>query len=121
MAGQIILAVVVLLAVVLGGNQLIGPTIGKYSITDNAIELTLFGRLCIWRASFEDISEIRLISFVEMLFAPSLHLMNRPFAPYLLVRTRRGLFRTVIITPDQPREVIRLVQEQIERRGPTNK
>jgi hypothetical protein len=112
MAGPIILAIPVLLAIVLGGQQLVGPRIGKYRITDTSIQFILFGNLPVWTSSFDDILEIRSISFSRMLIAPSLHLMNRPFAQYVLVRKRRGIFRTVVITPDDAGKFVKLVQQK---------
>jgi hypothetical protein len=46
---------------------------------------------------------------------PALHLMNRPFAQYVLVRRRRGVFRWVLITPDQPEEFVRTIREKISQ------
>lgn len=112
MADQIILSGLVLLVVVLGGHQLIGPRIGKYRITDTSIHI-LFGNLTVWRSSFEDILDIRPISFGRMMNAPAIHLMNRPFAQYVLVRTRRGIFRNVVITPDDAEKFVKLVQQKI--------
>ena len=108
-----ILAGLVLVIVVLGASQIAGPRCGKYRITDDSIEFVMFGHLRVWRCSFENISDIRLVSFARLLVTPALHLMNRPFAQYVLVRTRRGVFRSVVITPDRPQEFLRIVQEKI--------
>jgi hypothetical protein len=112
MGGPIILAVLVLLVIVLGGQQLVGPRIGKYRITDTSIQFILFGNWPVWNSSFDDILDIQSISFGRMLIAPSLHLMNRPFAQYVLVRKRRGIFRTVVITPDDAGKFVKLVQQK---------
>jgi hypothetical protein len=112
MGGPIILAVLVFLVIVLGGQQLVGPRIGKYRITDTSIQFILFGNLPVWKSSFDDILDIQSISFGRMLIAPSLHLMNRPFAQYVLVRKRRGLFRTAVITPDDAEKFVNLVRQK---------
>jgi len=112
MAGQIILVAVALSVIVLGGNQLIGPRLVKYRITNEAIELVLVGNMCIWRCSFDDISDVRLISFLEMMVTPYLHLMNRPFARYVFVRKRRGILRGVVITPDNAENFVTLVRQK---------
>lgn len=108
-----IVAGLALAIVVLGVSQLAGPRCGKYRLTDDAIEFVMFGNLRVWRSSFKDISDIRSVSFARSFVLPALHLMNRPFAQYVLVRRRRGVFRWVLITPDQPQEVIRIVREKI--------
>lgn len=112
MAGNI-LAGLALLAIVFGASQIAGPYCGKYRVTDDSIEFVMFGNLRVWRSSFEDISDIRLISFTRSFVMPALHLMNRPFAQYVLVRRRRGVFRFVLITPDQPHELVRLVRQKM--------
>jgi hypothetical protein len=114
MAGQILVALAALLVILLGGGQLAGPHIGKYGITDNSIEYTMFGHFRVWKSSFDDISDVQIISFARLWITPSLRLMNRPFAQYVLVRKRRGVFRAVVITPNSPEEFVRLVQQRIQ-------
>ena len=113
-AMTIIAAAFALSVIVLGASQILGPRFGKYRVADDSIEFVMFGKLRIWKTAFEDIGDIQVISFVRALFLPALHLMNRPFAQYVLVRRRRGLFRWVLITPDQPQEFIRIVREKIQ-------
>jgi hypothetical protein len=107
------LAALALLVIVFGVGQIAGPYCGKYRITDDAIEFVMFGNLRVWRCSFEDISDIQPVSFARSFVLPALHLMNRPFAQYVLLRRRRGVFRFVLITPDRPQELVRMVREKI--------
>jgi hypothetical protein len=109
-----ILAGFALVAIVLSASQILGPRCGKYRISDDSIEFMMFGKLRVWRCSFEEISEIRPISFARSFIIPALHLMNRPFAQYVLVRKRRGVFRAVLITPDQPEEFVQIVRQKTE-------
>ena len=108
-----ILAVLALLGIVFGFSQIAGPYCGKYRVTDNSLEFVMFGNLRVWRTPFEDVSDIQLISFARSFVIPALHLMSRPFAQYVLVRRRRGVFRNVLITPDQPQEFVRIVRQRI--------
>jgi hypothetical protein len=110
-----ILAALALVTIVLGFGQIVGPYCGKYRITDDAIEFVICGNFRVWRSSFEDISDIRLVSFARSFMLPALHLMNRPFAQYVLVRRRRGMFRWVLITPDQPQELVRSIREKMKK------
>jgi hypothetical protein len=102
-----------LIVIVFGGSQLMGPHFGKYAITDNSIEFIMFGKFPVWRANFEDITEIQPISFARSIIVPSLHLMNRPFGQFVLIRRRSGLFKAVLITPDEPEEFVRTVRRKI--------
>ena len=108
-----ILAGLALVIVVLGASQIAGPRCGKYRITDDSIEFVMFGHLRVWRSGFEDISDVRVVSLAKLFVTPGLYLMNRPFGRYVLVRRRRGVFRSVVITPDRPQEFLRIVQEKI--------
>jgi hypothetical protein len=114
-----ILAGLVLVVIVLGASQILGPRCGKYRVIDDSIELVMFGKLRVWRCSFEDISEIQLISFARSFIIPALHLMNRPFGQYVLLRRRRGVFRAVLITPDQPEEFVEIVRRKTAIRTTT--
>src|SRR5262249_31684629 len=110
---EMVIEGLVLIHIVLGFQQFVGPRCCKYRITDSAIEFVWFG-VRAWRCSFEDIRDIEILSFIQMLVLPSLHLMNRPFARhYLLVRRRRGLFRWVLITPDKPNEFLKALRDRI--------
>jgi hypothetical protein len=113
-----------LIAVVLGGSQFLGPHGAKYTITENSIELNIFGKFRVWRTSFQDISDIQIISFSNVLTTSrfGLSLMNRPFARrYVLVRRRRGIFRNVLITPDRPEELVKMVREKMTKSPNTDR
>ncbi len=109
----IVIAGLVLVTIVLGASQFLGPRCGKYRLSDDAIEFVMFGKLRVWRSYFADISDIRPVSFGTLFVYPALHLMNRPFGQYVLIFRRRGVFRWVLITPDQPEEVVRFIREKI--------
>jgi hypothetical protein len=110
-----IFAGLVLLVTVLGTSQVIGPSYAKYEIKDDCIEFVLFEKFSVWRTSFEDIEDIRLISFVRLFTMPALHLMNRPFAQYVLIRRRHGVFRSAIMTPDRAGDFVEIVRRKIEK------
>jgi hypothetical protein len=107
-----ILAGLVLVFVVVGGSQIIGPRCGKYLITDSSVEFVLFGRLRVWAAAFSDITDVRPVSPFEMFTVFAVNLMNRLFAQHVLIRKRRGILRRAVITPDRPEEFIQIVREK---------
>jgi hypothetical protein len=65
--------------IALGAIQIAGARCAKYRITDDSIEFVAFGTFRVWRCSFEDISDIRLVSFARSFLTPALHLTNRFF------------------------------------------
>jgi hypothetical protein len=84
------------------GSQLAGPYFG-YRIAGFRV----------WKSSLDDISDIQTISFAGLWATPSLRLMNRPFARYVLVRKRSGICRAVVITPDNAEEFVKVVEQRI--------
>ena len=108
-----IFAGLALVVIVLGAGQIMGPRCWKYRLTGDSIEFVMFG-MCVWRSSFKDITDIRPISFVRLFTVFALSLVNRPFfARCVLVRLRRGVFRAVVITPDEPEDFVKTVREKI--------
>jgi hypothetical protein len=109
----IIFAGLVSVVVVLGAGQILGPRCWKYRLTDDSIECVMFG-MRVWRSSFKDVADIGPISFVRLFTVIALSRADRPFfSRGVLVRLRRGVFRAVVITPDQPDDFVRTVREKI--------
>ena len=103
-----------LAVIVLGAAQILGPRCWKYRLTNDSIEFVMFGRFRVWTASFEDITDIKSVHFVRLFTTFALSLVNRPFfARCVLVRLRRGVLRAVVMTPDQPQEIVRIIREKI--------
>ena len=108
-----------LAVIVLGVAQILGPRCWKYRLTNDSIEFVMFGRFRVWRSSFEDITDIKPVHFVRLFTTLALSLVNRPFfARCVLVRLRRGVFRAVVMTPDQPEDLIKIVRQKIGQLSP---
>src|SRR5260221_9550590 len=110
---EAVLAAGLLVVVVLGFMQIAGPRLSYYRLSDTAIEVVLFRRFCIWQIRFREIGEIKPIFWIQILTTPALHLQNRPFAQYVLIRRVRGIFRYIFLTPDKPLRFIGSVQNKI--------
>jgi hypothetical protein len=99
--------------IILGAAQILGPRCWKYRLTNDSIEFVMFGKFRVWKSSFEDITDIKPVSFVRLFTTFALSLANRPFfARCVLVRLRRGVFRTVVMTPDQPDDLVQSVRQK---------
>jgi hypothetical protein len=101
------------LLVVLGSSQFLGPRCAKYHVTENSIEFILFRVFRVWRTPIVEIVDIRRIPFAALFVTPALNLMNRPFGKPVLLKRRRGIFRWVTITPDDPDELTRSIREKV--------
>jgi hypothetical protein len=102
-----------LAVITLSAGQILGPRCWNYRLTSDSIEFVMFGRICVWRSPFRDISDIRPVSLMRLFTVFALSLANRPFfSRCVLVRSRRGVFRTVVMTPDQPQEFVRTIREK---------
>jgi hypothetical protein len=103
-----------LAVIILGAAQILGPRCWKYRLTNDSIEFVMFGRFRVWSSSFEDITDIKRVSFIRLFATFTLSLVNRPFfARCVLVRLRRGVFRAVVMTPDQPDDLVKAVRQKI--------
>jgi len=84
-------------------------------MTEHSIDFIIFGKFRIWKILYQDILDIHITSLARVLLNPhfGLSLMNRPFTHYVEVHTRRGVFRYLLITPDNPQEFVRTVRQKI--------
>ncbi len=105
-----------LLAVVVTGSafQLFARYLYNYKLTDDSIQLIALGAVPVMRIRFADISDVREVSFGQTLKSGpfTLRLGNRIIGGFVLVRKRKGLIRSVVLTPDDVPDFLR----QIERR-----
>ena len=100
--------------IILGAAQVLGPRCCKYRLTNDSIEFVMFGRFRIWRSSFKDITDIKHVPFIRLFTIFALSLVNRPFfARCVLVRFRGGVFSAVVMTPDQPDDLVKTVRQKI--------
>jgi hypothetical protein len=105
--------------IAVAGSFFMGHFITKYKITENSIEVIIFQKFRVWKIPFQNICDVRIVSWKQLFQLPGLYfyLMSRPFARYVVLR-RRGIFKNVLITPDNPHEFVRIVREKIGH--PTN-
>jgi hypothetical protein len=77
-----------------------------YKITNSDVEIRVFGLP--FKIDLIDIEEVRKVSFRELLpwknpkSVSWLRLGNKLLGEGILIRRNRGIFRTVIISPDKP-------------------
>lgn len=101
-----------MIIVILGGTQVLGPRCTKYHLTENGIEVRLFAKILLWHCQYVDVTEIRVIPFLRIFAGAQLFLANRPFARFfVLLRTKRGLIRSLIISPDNPHAFVEKFQK----------
>ncbi len=83
--------------------QFIGRYIINYQIRDTAIEIVYFGIIPIMRIPYNNIAEIRKVTFIEasLMFFP-LRFGNRFWGTIVAVRKKKGILKIIVITPDNP-------------------
>jgi hypothetical protein len=90
------------------------PILYGYRVSDSGIWVVVLHLLPVYRISFHNIKEIRRSAPGEL--GPTkvflLRLGNRIWGEPVLIR-KRGLFRSVVITPDKPDEFIATVQSHL--------
>jgi hypothetical protein len=73
----------------------------NYKIEGDRIAVKLFSTMTVMRIRIDDILEIRQCSSRELLMPSfALRLGNRLWGEAVVIRKRRGLFRAIIMTPD---------------------
>jgi hypothetical protein len=104
----------VVLLVVLG--HYLQRHIFNYRLTDSSVQAVLFGKVAVFRVSYERIEQVRVISFGEALrYVLAVHAGNRLGGPVVLI-CRRSF--PVLLTPDNPEEFARDLQRRVyERTG----
>jgi hypothetical protein len=87
-----------------------------YRIQDEAIEFQVLGK-SVRRLAFANIQSIREVSIWEMLpDLRTLRLGNRVMGTAVEITLSKGFIKRILITPDRPREVVRVWEEYLARR-----
>ena len=88
----------------------------NYRLTDTSVQAVLFGKVAVFRVSYERIEQVRVISFGEALrHVLGVHAGNRLGGPGVLI-CRRGF--PVLVTPNDPEEFAGDLQRRVyERTG----
>ena len=101
-------------AVIVGGvlAQLLLRYVYGYDIRGGRIRFLLFGSIPLFGIPISEVREVRECSGKD-LWKPgfALRFGNRLWGDSVVIQKRSGLFRSVIITPDDTREFIKAVQE----------
>jgi hypothetical protein len=103
----------VLAAVACGAFQLLGRHLLKYRLTDDSVQVLLFGFAPLLSIRYSDIADVRQVSFRETL-RPSLSVLrlgNRIVGNILLIQKKTGIVRTILITPDDAGEYAGTIKE----------
>lgn len=89
-----------------------------YRLTANSVEIIMFHFLPIMKIPYEVILNIRRCTLRELGPAKSglIRFGNRLLGSYVLIERNRGLFRNVVITPDNADAFIQKVLERIRPR-----
>lgn len=92
-----------------------------YQISDIGIEIVLFGKFPIKHIPFNNIEEIRKLTFKETLPFKSIEMFsalrfgNRVWGQSLSIRQKKGIIKIVLITPGNTDGFLEEVQKKIGR------
>ncbi len=93
----------------------------NYRIVKDSIQFVLFGKIPMIHIQLADIAEMRKVSFMEATFQKGIEGLfvlrcgNRLWGQIVLIRRKKGIFKRVLITPDNADEFISKIRERIER------
>lgn len=112
---NIIAAIICLLIATILLAQFTLRYIYNYQISDTGIEIVLFSRVPVKKIYFSNIEEIRKLSFKEtLLLFSALRFGNRVYGDIVLIRQRKGLVKTILITPDNADRFVGEVLQHIQ-------
>ncbi len=106
------------IALVIAGGlmfQLMARYLYNYRVTDDEIQIVLFGRIPLRRIPVRDIVEVRRVAntAINPISNPEVFYSerwgNRIWGNTVFIQKARGLSRRLLITPDDPDEFIRQV------------
>ena len=100
----------------------LGPLVTNYKITEDAVVISLGRVIRVARISLADLTDIRVVrswsDWKELILHPFyLQMGNRAFGRrggVLLCRSR-GLFRRILISPDEPDEFVQQARQHMDR------
>jgi hypothetical protein len=116
----LLLCAVVFVCAVIFFAQVVGRWFIRYKITDSSIEVRLFGLIPQSKTRLKDIVEVRKVSFNELLPWKNpksigwFRLGNRLRADGVVIRRNRGIFRTFVISPNEPDEFVRALNQKLK-------
>jgi hypothetical protein len=85
--------------------------LNQYRLSDTEIEFIVFGKV-LWKVPYNEVLSIEPISIGKALLTPSLHFASRPFSQHVLLRRKKGIFRSVLMTPEKPDEFLSMVRQK---------
>lgn len=97
--------------------QILGRYIFNYRITNDSLQFVVFGKVPYMYIKLANIAEIREVSFKEATFEKSMawRCGNRLWGRGILIRRRKGIIKTILITPDNVDEFISKIRERMEQ------
>ena len=99
--------------------QLFERYVINYRIAKDSIQFVLFGKIPLIQIQLANIAEIRKVSFKEATFQRGiegilvLRCGNRLWGQIILIRRKKGIFKTILITPDNADEFISKIRERM--------
>jgi len=90
-------------SVVLLVFHLWGEYVYSYRVSSNGVEFLLFRAIPVARLRFDNIVAASVVGRADLVHAPiHLNAINRFTRHFVLLRRRRGLFRAILISPQEP-------------------
>lgn len=96
--------------------QVLGRYIFNYRITKDSLQFVVFRKVPYMYIKLANIAEIREVTFKEATFEKSLvwRCGNRLWGRIILIRRKKGIIKTILVTPDIADEFISKIRERIK-------
>lgn len=97
--------------------QYVAHYIYDYKTQGRSVCILLFKKIPLSQIAFENIAEIRKISYKEAVFGKetlmALRLGNRIWGDIILIRKKKGIIKTILITPDNATQFLQQVKSHL--------
>lgn len=108
--------------------QYLGPFILYYKIGEKSFKIYFLSIVKIGEIKFTDIHEARIINIktifliifslndlmISYVNRPFGSCLFKPFGEYVLLQKKKGFFKRILISPEQPEQFLKLVQQKME-------
>jgi hypothetical protein len=90
------------------------PVLYSYDVAEGSIRILLFSKFPIARFRISEIANVEIKRTASLLLRPffALRFGNRLSGECVVITKRRGILRTIIITPRQPADFVSRIRQQ---------
>jgi hypothetical protein len=114
-----VFAMIALLVLVIGSFQMFGEYLYDYNLSDTAVEFLVFRKIKVWSVPFNEITAIEPASWKDFFSLKRMPFgfVSHPLGKFILIKRSKGIFKHIIVTPNNQNEFVDNVRSKITNQG----